>query len=277
MKQLLRSFFPLIIKPVNSSGSRGLKKIGDEGEFRKIHPEIVTQYGFPLVQEYIPATGEGCGVGILALDGAISAGFSYRRLREFPVSGGPSTLRESTDDPETKHYAAMLMKELNWGGVAMVEFKRDRQGTPRLMEINPRFWGSLDLAYVSGINFPYLLFLQSQNEPVEQPFYEPGIRGRWFFPGDIAHFLANSARFSMKPSFFNFFDKRTFYDDFKRDDMKGNIAVLLCTAAMFFRPKYGVSEFSENDEKEKYTNTLRAGLHQIFSQHSFCHRRYLLL
>ncbi len=41
----------------------------------------------------------------------------------------------------------------------MVEFKLDpRDNTPKLMEINPRFWGSLALAIESGVNFPYLLY-----------------------------------------------------------------------------------------------------------------------
>lgn len=39
----------------------------------------------------------------------------------------------------------------------MVEWKVDlRDGRPKLMEINPRFWGSLELAVRSGVNFPSL-------------------------------------------------------------------------------------------------------------------------
>jgi predicted ATP-grasp superfamily ATP-dependent carboligase len=41
----------------------------------------------------------------------------------------------------------------------MVEFKKDqRDGRFKLMEINPRFWGSLNLAIQSGVDFPYLFY-----------------------------------------------------------------------------------------------------------------------
>jgi predicted ATP-grasp superfamily ATP-dependent carboligase len=230
--------FPIIIKPKTSSGSRGIKKVSSLQSFKKIYEDTVQKYGFPIIQECIPIEGEGCGVGVLALNGRIVTDFSYKRLREFPVNGGPSTLRESTDDIELKKYASLLMEALEWTGVAMIEFKRDPiTKVPKLMEINPRFWGSLDLAYVSGINFPYLLFKLSQNQDIEQQQYKTGILCRWLLPGDIAHFIANPSRFLLKPSFFNFFNKETYYDDFKKYDCKGNIAVIICTIAMVFDPK----------------------------------------
>lgn len=221
--------FPFIIKPTNSSGSRGLKKINNQEEFNSDYPAIKLKYGRPLMQEYIEQSGQGVGVGLLADKGKVLVDFSYKRLREFPVNGGPSTLRESTDDSNLKAESAKLIKALNWTGVAMVEFKTDPQnGIPKLMEINPRFWGSMDLAAVSGVNFPFLLYQFSQGKKIEQPAYKIGIKDRWLIPGDIAHFIANPKRFSLIPSFFKFFEKNTFYDDFNRKDLKGNIAVIIC-------------------------------------------------
>lgn len=227
--------FPFIMKPVSSSGSRGVKKIKNEAEFRKYYSSTVKNYGRPMLQEYIPTQGQGVGVGSLVDSGETLVTFSYKRLREFPISGGPSTLRESTDDPMTKKYASNLLREINWHGIAMVEFKTDpRDGIPKLMEINPRFWGSMDLAFVSGVNFPYLLYLLSQKREIAQPEYKTGVRCRWLFPGDIAHFISNPERFNLKPSFFRFFDKNTYYDDFKKDDLPGNIAAVLCALLSIF-------------------------------------------
>jgi predicted ATP-grasp superfamily ATP-dependent carboligase len=110
--------------------------------------------------------------------------------------------------------AHTLLKALNWFGVAMVEFKMDpRDGIPKLMEINPRFWGSLSLAVAAGVNFPYLLYRMSRGEnfkPVEH--YQTGKKCRWFLPGDILHFIFNPKRISLLPEFFNFWDKKTSYD-----------------------------------------------------------------
>ena len=108
----------------------------------------------PLVQEYV----DGDGYGYFALfdsTGEAVAEFGHRRLREYPVTGGPSTLCESVADPRLMELGRTILKALDWQGVAMVEFKRDRRtGEYKLLEINPRFWGSLPLALQCGVNFP---------------------------------------------------------------------------------------------------------------------------
>jgi predicted ATP-grasp superfamily ATP-dependent carboligase len=88
----------------------------------------------------------------------------------------------------------------------MVEFKVDpRDNEPKLMELNPRFWGSLALAIQAGVDFPYLLYKMAMGEAFEPIVeYEVGVRCRWLLPGDILHFLTNPQRFHLEPSFFRF-------------------------------------------------------------------------
>lgn len=108
----------------------------------------------PMIQEYVE--GEGCGWSALYDRGRLVARIGHRRLREYPPSGGPSSACESFAHPAMERAGRALLEALEWHGVAMVEFKRvgDRFV---LMEINPRFWGSLPLALRCGINFPDLL------------------------------------------------------------------------------------------------------------------------
>jgi predicted ATP-grasp superfamily ATP-dependent carboligase len=48
-----------------------------------------------------------------------------------------------------------VLDELQWHGQAMVEFKQERSsGAFKLIEINPKFWGSLELSLSAGMNFP---------------------------------------------------------------------------------------------------------------------------
>ena len=92
---------------------------------------------FPLLlQERI--VGPGVGVFACYDRGRPVALFSHRRLREKPPEGGVSVLCESTPVPPVAgELAQRLLGDLDWHGVAMVEFKQDdRDGTPRLMEIN---------------------------------------------------------------------------------------------------------------------------------------------
>ena len=68
----------------------------------------------------------------------------------------------------------------------MVEFKRDqRDGSLRLMEINGRFWGSLQLAIDAGVDFPALLVAMAAGETLPAASaYRLGTRSRWFW-GDV--------------------------------------------------------------------------------------------
>jgi predicted ATP-grasp superfamily ATP-dependent carboligase len=168
-----------------------------------------------LIQERLPAEGQGIGVCLL-LDRShlVRAGFVHRRLREYPVTGGPSTLRESCNHEQAYTDAVRLLQDLRFVGVAMVEFKNDtRTGKANLLEVNPRFWGSLALAVDAGVNFPLLWTLMALGEDVAPvTSYRLGHRCRWLLPGDILHFIHNPNRWQLEPSFFRFRASHQTYD-----------------------------------------------------------------
>jgi predicted ATP-grasp superfamily ATP-dependent carboligase len=216
-----RLSFPVVIKPRTGSGAEGVSYPENPAQFEKIYLATHKIYPYPLVQEMIPREGRGYGASFLFDErGRVKASFVHRRLREYPVTGGASTLRESVRRDDILEMGRTLLEALDWFGVAMVEFKVDpRDGTPKLMEINPRFWGSLALALRAGVNFPYLLFRMSAGEefdPVEN--YETGIKCRWLLPGDILHFIGNPKRRAIIGSFFHFRDRSTSYDILSRED-----------------------------------------------------------
>ena len=95
-------------------------------------------------------------------------------------------LSESTRlDPKLLDNAKKILRATNWHGVAMVEFRVAADGTPYLMEVNTRFWGSLQLAIDAGVNFPELLYRITMGETIKsQPDYKKGIRLRWLL-GDL--------------------------------------------------------------------------------------------
>ena len=141
-----------------------------------------------LVQRFVP----GYGAGAFALYGPSGpiAWFAHRRLREKPPSGGVSVLSESVPlDPALQSAATKLLAAVCWRGVAMVEFRIATDGTPYLMEVNGRFWGSLQLSIDSGIDFPWLLYKLTQGMPVNAPApYTVGQRLRWLL-GDFDSLL----------------------------------------------------------------------------------------
>lgn len=184
--------FPLVIKPCKSRVATetgwiytAVSYAHDAAELQRLLGNLDPRVFPVLLQEKI--VGPGMGVFICTNRGRVLAGFAHQRLREKPPSGGVSVLRESVAlDPLAFEFSARLLEELKWDGVAMVEFKRDvRDGRPKLMEINGRFWGSLQLAIDAGVDFPRLLIDSLERLP-EQPQldYRTGVRTRWLW-GDI--------------------------------------------------------------------------------------------
>jgi len=207
--------YPVVIKPKNSAGAVGVFYPRNSKELMKQYLTVHRRFPYPLIQEQIPGHGAGYGASFLMDEaGRVKASFVHKRLREYPVTGGASTLRVSVRHDDILDMARTLLKTLDWFGVAMVEFKMDpRDRTPKLMEINPRFWGSLWLAVTAGVNFPYLLYRMSRGEnftPVEH--YQIGKKCRWLLPGDILHFINHPKKGDLLPGFFNFWEKHTAYD-----------------------------------------------------------------
>jgi protein-tyrosine-phosphatase/glycosyltransferase involved in cell wall biosynthesis len=128
-------------------------------------------HGGILEQEYVP--GHGIGIELLYERGRKVWHFAHERIHELPLTGGASSYRRSiAADPRLLAAAEKLLNELEWHGVAMVEFRVNRTDDFWLMEINPRLWGSLALSLDAGVNFPLGLLRLARGEyPGAQPAY----------------------------------------------------------------------------------------------------------
>jgi predicted ATP-grasp superfamily ATP-dependent carboligase len=137
-----------------------------------------------MIQEYIDGTG--AGMFVLYNQGVEVASFAHIRVREKPPRGGVSVLSESVPINHVQHgIATNLFEAANWHGVAMLEFRISKDGLPYIMEVNPRFWGSLQLAIDCGVDFPWYLYQLSVNGafPAASRYYV-GRRLRWLL-GDL--------------------------------------------------------------------------------------------
>jgi predicted ATP-grasp superfamily ATP-dependent carboligase len=205
--------YPAVIK---GSEESGFVRYANSPEELAEKFRMILQYS-PVIQEYI--SGEGFGFFALYNHGRARAIFMHRRIREYPATGGPSALAESIYNDELRDAGIRLLDSLLWHGVAMVEFKKDkRTGKFVLMEINPKFWGSLELAIASGVDFPYLacrMAIDGDIDPVLM--YRTGVRFRWLFPADLFHMMTN---LSTLPRFIRDFTDRTIQYDIDIHDIR---------------------------------------------------------
>jgi len=189
-----------VLKPARSvngnPGARAKLGVSYAADPHELRRKILSlqAVAFPLLlQQRI--VGPGTGIFLLIWDGEIRARFAHRRLCEKPPTGGVSVYCESiAADEALVERSHRLLARFGWGGVAMVEYKRDVEtGQPNLMEVNGRFWGSLQLAIDAGVDFPRLLAGCALGEPAErQTSYRVGVRSRWWW-GQVDH-LAGRVR-----------------------------------------------------------------------------------
>lgn len=206
---------PVVVKPARSSGARGLVHICGRPELETICSTAASKSECLLVQEQIPQNGEGLGYfALYDRKKQLVAQFMHRRLREYPLSGGPSTLREGIWDKDLAEQSRYLLESLGWVGLAMVEYKRDqRDGVPKLMEINARFWGSIALAIFSGVNFPTLAAKVTVGEAIPRVMEYPlGKKAQWLWPGDILYLVSSLRHGRWTKQFFSLFNPNTCYD-----------------------------------------------------------------
>jgi predicted ATP-grasp superfamily ATP-dependent carboligase len=183
--------FPVVIKPQKETPGRcHVKYARDRSELQSLlATNPFSSSEFPMLQEFIP--GSGFGFFATYQHGECKRVFMHRRVREYPSTGGVSSCAESLHDARLEAYGRRMLDALHWHGVAMVEFRCDsRDGDYKLMEINPKFWGSLDLALAAGADFPGDLCRMSRGEAL--PFvdeYQRNLRYQWPLSGsgDLFH------------------------------------------------------------------------------------------
>ncbi|MBW4933410.1 carboxylate--amine ligase [Marinobacter sp. F4206] len=198
--------FPVVLKPFKSKileGDRIISTrvlIAESAEEARSLLKSHSFFSYPFtIQSFIVGTGQG--VFALFDHGEAVCYFSHRRLREKPPGGGVSVLSESAPiDDALKVSSEQLLGSVGWHGVAMVEFRVADEGTGYLMEVNPRFWGSLQLAIDSGIDFPWWLYLVCTEQQMPEIKWQQR-RVRWIL-GDLDRLLiilkSPSTRYSLR-------------------------------------------------------------------------------
>ncbi len=193
--------YPVVIKTRKSVTWKDGVGIFGSASFVQSKEELQTKFldlksklgEAPLIQDML--FGEEYGVEMLAKEGEIFARVTHHRIRSLSPTGGASvlkeTLRESALKSQLEAYAQKLVEKLSWSGPIMVEFKVDSDTrTPYLMEINGRFWGSLPLSVIAGVDMPYLYFLMATGGELPKDIVtaREGVVSN-HFSGDVQHLL----------------------------------------------------------------------------------------
>ena len=153
--------------------------------------DTLTAHGHAILLQQL-LSGRREAVSFLFAGGEVHARFAQWAKRTGPPLGGESVLRQSIDmPPDTGDQAERLIREIDLEGYSEVEFRRDSEGVPHLMEINPRLSASVEIAVRCGVDFPYLLYQWASGEPIDRVNgYRAGVWMR-YLKGDITTTIAS--------------------------------------------------------------------------------------
>lgn len=197
--------FPLIIKPRSGYGAIGFHKFDTATElesYLSTHPDEIEHL---VIQEYIPQTDLQYEAAMFVdQHNRIKSAMIFEKNRWFPIHGGSSTMNTSVKNKKIVQDCGKLMQLIHWRGCADIDLIRDpRDGTAKIMEINPRMSGSAKIVILSGVNLALQLLQMAKGEEVtEYNDYQEGIRLRCFYT-DLLWFLKSKNRFRAKPSWFD--------------------------------------------------------------------------
>ncbi len=179
-ESLVRSFgLPLVLKPRRSWDE---ETVGGKRSARIVRTHAALQEALDdgIAGEWIVEgffDGVGVGVSVLARDGELLAAIQHRRLQEEHETG-PSTRRVTVElDPQLLSWVRDLARATRLDGVAMFEFRwQPAKDSYVLLEVNPRFWGSLPLAVAAGMDFPAMLVAAHSGRELRCRFdYQTGL------------------------------------------------------------------------------------------------------
>ena len=188
------------------------------------------QWNDLVIQERI--VGENHGFLCLYQNGVIKRAICHRRVREYPATGGPATSIEMVHDEKLIALGKNVFDRLHWHGVGMVEYIK-QDGEYYLIEINPKFWTTIEAHILAGMHFPWFLSQMGSGQLYYWDDYKD-LRFVWLFapggelwrifqrPGDILKVIRD------------LFRAKT---DLYLNDIKPTIVQFLCWVIWVFKSK----------------------------------------
>jgi predicted ATP-grasp superfamily ATP-dependent carboligase len=179
--------YPVVLKPSRGAGGKGIIFVDSLDELPGLADTFLKRNGPFLLQEKIPFTKKYTVGALCNYEHEIRRVCVIEELRNYPIETGQACYVETVNEPDLGKFTENLLKSLDFFGVADIDIVIDeRDNKPKLMEINPRFWGSMQVAINAGVDFPYLLYRMIDEGDIEKSLdYKTGVRCRYLLFNDL--------------------------------------------------------------------------------------------
>lgn len=186
--------YPVLLKPEIGSGSHGIYRLYKKEDYTDEIRDVLNQQQY-LIQELLPNGKDVHGGFYLCHKGKVIGSYTHKRIRTSPEEGGVTVLSKLNGNPQLITQGKQLLEHVGWEGLIMLEYiYDDRTAEYKLIEANPRIWGSIMLSEYGGANLlsNYVRICLGQDIKVPEVKDEAYIR--WLFPMDMINWIKKKGR-----------------------------------------------------------------------------------
>jgi len=208
-KNLLKKIkYPVLIKPRIASGGRGIVKANTQEElnclYRKIKnkKQITAEYDTrkPIIQEFLKSATTFT-VYVLFNKGKHIMSLVCENYRHYPIRFGPPIQSISVENKIVQKEAINMFTKLEWHDPANVHYITDK-GIPKMIEINPRLWATVESSINAGLDFPYILYKMALGEKYTIPRSIPKKEFRWILFGELFYLINTKNKIKVLKDYF---------------------------------------------------------------------------
>lgn len=186
--------YPVLLKPEIGSGSNGLYRLYKEEDYSDEIKNALAKEPY-LIQELLPNGKDVQGGFFLCHDGKVIGAYTHKRIRTSPEEGGVTVLSSLNENPLLIEQGKRLLEFAGWEGLVMLEYiYDDRSGEYKLIEANPRSWGSIMLSEYSGANLLSNYIRICLGQEIVAPKMKKKAYIRWLFPMDLLNWVKKKGK-----------------------------------------------------------------------------------
>lgn len=124
-----------------------------------------------MIQELIPGPDDEVYIfnGFFNADSYCTAGFTGKKIRQYPIHKGCASMGECRTFPEVSDMTIRFMREIGYKGILDIGYRKDpRDGQYKVLDINPRV-GQAFRIFVDehGMDVVRAMYLSLTNQPLE--------------------------------------------------------------------------------------------------------------
>lgn len=193
--------YPLLIKPEIGSGSHGIYRLYNAADYNEEIKAALSREKY-IIQELLPNGKDVKGAFFLCHKGKVIGAYTHKRIRTSPEEGGVTVLSSIYDNPQLIEQGKELLEKAGWEGLIMLEFLYDERCKQyKLIEANPRLWGSVMLSEFAGANLLSNYIRICIGESTVASNIKKEVYIRWLFPMDLLNWIRKKGRIK---GFWNF-------------------------------------------------------------------------